>query len=67
MKNKTLRMFVTALNRRLSEIGPVQLAAESKVTRNQIYRISRGLNSPTLDTFAKLAKALDLEIVVKEK
>jgi predicted transcriptional regulator len=40
-----------------------QLAERSGVAQTEISRIERGRKSPTLDTYSRLASALDLEWV----
>lgn|SRR5487761_1432495 len=44
-----------------------QLAERSGVAQTEISRIERGRKSPTLDTYSRLASALDLEWVEPQR
>jgi len=43
------------------------LATKSGVAQEEISRIERGRKSPNMDTYARLASALDLGVVVRRR
>jgi DNA-binding XRE family transcriptional regulator len=47
--------------RRQLHLTQTQLAARAGVAQEEISRIERGRKSPTMDTFARIAVALDLQ------
>lgn len=51
--------------RRELKLTQQALAAASGVAQTEISRIERGRQSPTLDTFSRLASALRLELIAR--
>src|SRR5574344_727408 len=48
--------------RKQKKLTREQLACITNIDTKQIYRIENGLNSPKLESFLKIAEALDLKI-----
>jgi DNA-binding XRE family transcriptional regulator len=60
--------LITALVSRRRQLRWTQgdLASESGVPQEEISRIERGRKSPNLETYARLAAALDLGVALKQ-
>lgn len=61
MKYAFLNALMTA--RRARHLTQAQLALQSGIAQTEISRIERGRQSPTLDTYSRLAAALDLQFL----
>jgi ribosome-binding protein aMBF1 (putative translation factor) len=61
LKYSFLNALMTA--RRARHLTQQQLAAQSGIAQEEISRIERGRKSPTLDTYSRLAAALDLQFL----
>ena len=63
-KRLKYRLINVLLTRRQElKLTQAQLSDRSGVAQTEISRIERGRKSPTLDTYARLASALDLETI----
>lgn len=61
LKYAFLKALMTA--RRAQHLTQEQLAVQSGIAQTEISRIERGRKSPTLDTYSRLAAALDLQFL----
>ena len=67
MEDGDFSIFLLALRNVVEAVGPVQqIAEESQLTRQHLYRMLNGNGNPTLATLIAVLKAVGLSIKIRQ-